>query len=229
MFFIFLLLGVNTLACTLRRILVLLPRRKSYGTKRFIVLLSPSAIHLLFMLMLAGHLLSFTAVKQEKVPLAEGEKITIKSIGEADVVSMKNDFFPESSLLKNRIKQSHVELSFNNNGTPVVKKIGFMEPVIMNGTILQLDMEKKKREKIEKPDPADETCNKEKKFHYTETKKTEKPQLFLLVTEDPGLLILLPGFTIVIILMGWYFCQTGFMVNSDSLSEQESENEISNN
>lgn len=229
MFFIFLLLAINTLACTLRRVMVLVPRRKSLGLKKFMVLLSPSVIHLLFMFMLAGHFLSFTAVRQEKIPVSEGGKIFIKNLGSADVVSVRNDFFPENSLLRNRIRQSRVELSFNENGTVTPVKIGFMEPVVMDGIILQLDMEKRKRERILAPDPSDDNCNKEKKFHYTETMKTEKPQLFLMITKDTGLMILLPGFTVIIIFMGWYFYQTGISVNKSGFAEQENENETGNN
>jgi len=228
MFFIFFLLGINTLACTLRRIMALVPRRESLGTKKFMVLLSPSLIHLLFMLMLAGHFLSFTVVRQNKIPVTEGVKMLINGIGNADVVSVKNEFFPETSLLKNRISQSIVELSFNENGKQIPARISFMEPVMVKGMILQLDMERKKRERIIKPDPADENCNKEKKFHYSETVKTEKPQLFLMVTKDPGLIILLPGFTIVILLMGWYFYQTGISKYKNGFAEQENGNETRN-
>lgn len=227
MFFIFLLLGINTLACTLRRVMVLVPRRKSLGTKKFTVLLSPSLIHLLFMFMLAGHFLSFTAVSQDKIPLTEGEKINVQGLGMADVISVKNEFFPETSLLKNRISQSVVELLFYENGKRVNVRIAFLEPAVVKGMILQLDMERKKRERIIMPDPADDNCNKEKKFHYADIKTTGKPLLFLMVTKDPGLIILLPGFTIVILLMGWYFYQTGISKYKNELPEQVNGNEIS--
>jgi hypothetical protein len=226
MFFIFLLLGINTLACTLRRVMVLVPRRKSLGTKKFTVLLSPSLIHLLFMFMLAGHFLSFTAVSQDKIPLTEGEKINVQGLGMADVVLVKNEFFPETSLLKNRISQSVVELLFYENGKQVNVRIAFLEPAVVKGIILQLDMERKKRERIIMPDPADDNCNKEKKFHYADIKTTGKPQLFLMVTKDPGLIIHHPAFTIVILLMRWYFYQTGISKYKNELPEQVNGNEI---
>ena len=58
--------------------------------------------------------------------------------------------------------------------------------------------------------------------------KTEKPQLFLMITKDPGLIILLPGFTIVIIIMGWYFYQTGISKYKNGFAEQENGNETRN-
>lgn len=223
MFFIFLLLGINTCACTINRITTLVPRRKSLGTERFLVLISPSVIHLLFIGMLAGHFLSFTAVKQEKIPVAEGDKITISGLGEVTVASISNEFFPESSEMKQRVKQTTVTAALNDNGSDRTFNVGFLEPAVINGNIIQLDMEKKKENKIVKPLPEDETCNKEKKFHYSERPEKVNPQLYFLVTRDPGLFILLPGFFIVIVIMSWYFYQTNFSKNNKDYMEKENE------
>jgi hypothetical protein len=223
LFFVFLLLGINTFACTLNRIITLLPRRKSIGTKRFLVLISPSVIHILFIGMLAGHFLSFTAVTQDKIPFAEGDKVYLNGVGDVIVTSIRNEFFPESSLMKHRVKQTRVEIAINSKGIERVENISFLEPAVINGTILQLDMEKKKENVIVKPLPKDETCNKEKKFHYAENPAQVNPQLYFLVTRDPGLFILLPGFFIVIIIMGWYFYQTNFSKNNKDFMENENE------
>jgi hypothetical protein len=226
LFLVFLLLGINTFACTLNRIITLLPRRKSIGTKRFMVLISPSVVHILFLGMLAGHLLSFTAVTQDKIPFTEGDKIYLNGVGDVRVISIRNEFFPESSLMKQRIKQTRVEISINNNGIESVDNISFLEPAVIGGTIIQLDMEKKKENVIVKPLSKDETCNKEKKFHYAENTAQVNPQLYFLVTRDPGLFILLPGFFIVILIMGWYFYQTNF--SKQNKDYMENENEIIN-
>ncbi|PKL16604.1 MAG: hypothetical protein CVV49_15415 [Spirochaetae bacterium HGW-Spirochaetae-5] len=223
LFFSFSLLGINTFACTLNRIMSLVPRRKNLGTKRFSVLISPSVIHILFLGMLAGHFLSFTAVTQEKIPFSEGDNIYLNGIGDVKVTALRNEFFPESSMLSRRIKQTTVSISINDNGTDITKNISFLEPAVIKGTIVQLDMEKKKDNRIEKPSPADETCNKEKKFHYADTTAQVNPQLYFLLTRDPGLFILLPGFFIVIIIMGWYFYQTNFSKNNKDFMENENE------
>jgi hypothetical protein len=226
MFFIFLLLGINTLACTLNRMAVLVPRRKILGTKRFLVLVSPSVIHILFMAMLAGHFLSFTAVTQQKIPVAEGDKIFVNGIGEISVVSITNEFFQDSSLMAQRIKQTRAAISIDADGVKTDDVVSFLEPVLASGSIIQLDMEKKKENMIVKPLAKDETCNKEKKFHYSENTTQVNPQLFFLITKDPGLFILLPGFFIVILLMGWYFYQTNFLkMNKEYM---DNENEIGN-
>ena len=223
MFVIFILLGINTFACTVNRVMVLLPRRKIIGLKRFLVLISPSIIHILFMFMLAGHFLSFTAVSQQKIPVAEGGKVEIAGMGNISVNSLDYEYFPDSSLLRQRIKQTHVEISAENNGIITSHKVAFMEPLLINGNIIILDMEKKKQDRIVIPDQADDNCNKEQKFHYSQKSADVKPQLFFLVINDPGLFILFPGFFIVIAIMGWYFYQTNISKNNKDLMEVENE------
>lgn len=222
-FVIFTLLGINALACTVNRIMKLLPRRKAIGSERFSVLISPSVIHILFILMLAGHLLSFTAANQLKIPVSEGEKVNIGNIGEVTVKSISYEYFPESSLLRQRIKQTDVEFSADGNGISNSYKVAFMEPVIINGNILLLDMEKKKQDRIVKPDPVNDNCNKEQKYHYAKSAAETKPQLYFLVIKDPGLFMLLPGFCLVIIIMAWYFYQTNISKKNKQFMEDENE------
>ncbi len=217
MFLIFTLLGINTLACTINRISKLLPRRMALGTKKFLVLISPSAVHLLFILMLAGHLLSFAFVEQQKVPVYEGAVVTAQGIDSMTVKSIKYEYFPDTSLLKGRVKQSEAEITYTDKGQIISDKIAFMKPVIINGNILILDMEKKKQESIVKPDPAPDNCNKEHKFNYSTRLTGEAPQLYFLVINDPGLFILIPGFCIVIIIMVWYFVMKNTSVKDDDL------------
>lgn len=223
MFFIFALLGINTLACTVNRVMTLLPRRKAIGSNRFLVLISPSVIHILFILMLAGHLLSFTVVKQEKIPVTSGEKIQISGACTIEVKSISYEYFPDSSLLRQRIKQAHVYFNTGNGEETNSYKTAFMEPVVINGNIIILDMEKKKQEQIIKPDPAKENCNKEQKFHYAQSGSEIKPQLYFLIIKDPGLFILLPGFCIVILIMIWYFSQIGLSKKNKEFTEVENE------
>lgn len=209
MFFIFALLGINTLACTVSRVMTLLPRRKAIGLKKFLVLISPSVIHILFILMLAGHFLSFTSVRQDKIAVTQGEKVQISGGDSIEVKSISYEYFPDSSLLRQRIKQAYVDFNTVSGGEINSYKTAFMEPVFINGNIIILDMEKKKQEQIIKPDPAKENCNKEQKFDYAQSGSEVKPQLYFLVIKDPGLFMLLPGFCIVILIMIWYFYQTG--------------------
>ncbi|HOP62325.1 MAG TPA: hypothetical protein PK358_00700 [Spirochaetota bacterium] len=223
MFVIFTLLGINIIACTINRVLLLLPRKKIVGTKRFLVLIAPSVIHFLFMLMLAGHLLSFTAVSQKKIPVAEGETLQICGLKDVMVKSIKYEYFPDSSMLRHRIKQTTVEISAENNGGSFTREIAFMEPAIINGNIILLDMEKKRQDRIVIPEPSEDSCNREQRFHYAKKTPDVKPQLYLLVIKDPGLVILLPGFFIVILIMGWYFYQINNSKKNKEFMEVEHE------
>lgn len=223
LFLIFALLGINTIACTLNRVMALLPRRKSIGLKRFLVLISPSVIHILFIFMLAGHLLSFTAVTQDRIPVTQGDKIQIRGAGSIEVKSISYEYFPDSTLLRQRIRQVYVDFNTENKDGVNFYKTAFMEPVFINGNIIILDMEKKKQEQIIKPDPAKENCNKEQKFHYAQSGSETKPQLYLLVIKDPGIFMLLPGFCIVILIMIWYFYQTALSKKNKEFTEVENE------
>lgn len=211
LFFAFALLGLNTAACTLRRVMALWPRRTDMPAKRFMVLLSPSIIHLLFIGMLSGHLLTFTALTQEKAPIEEGVVLDLAGTGEFMVKSVKNEFFDKGSLLADRIRQTTVELSFMKNGVERTVPLEFLHSISMNGALLQLDMQKRKMSGAPiTQNPADETCNKEHNYHYAELLKETRPQLYIIATRDPGLFILIPGFALVILVMGWYFYQIGF-------------------
>ena len=211
LFFAFTLLGVNTAACTARRVMALWPRRREMPAKRFAVLLSPSIIHLLFIGMLSGHLLSFTALTQERAPVSEGAVLNLAGTGEFTVKSVRHDFFDGASLLADRIRQSTVEIAVMKGGVETTVPVKFLRSVSVNGALLQLDMEKKK--KSGKPivqNPADENCNKEHNYHYAKLLEETRPQLFIVATRDPGLFVLIPGFVLVILVMGWYFYQIGF-------------------
>ncbi len=211
LFGIFALLGINTAACTARRVMALWPKRSEMPAKRFAVLLSPSIIHLLFIGMLSGHLLSFTALTQERAPLVEGATLDLAGTGAFTVGAVRHRFFDEKSLLAGRIAQSTVEVSYMKDGVETTVPVEFLRSVSINGALLQLDMEKKK--KSGKPivqNPADENCNKENNYNYAKLLEETRPQLFIVATRDPGLFILIPGFALVILTMGWYFYQIGF-------------------
>ena len=97
------------------------------------------------------------------------------------------------------------------NGVERTVPLEFLHSISMNGALLQLDMQKRKKSGAPiAQNPADETCNKEHNYHYAELLKETRPQLYIIATRDPGLFILIPGFALVILVMGWYFYQIGF-------------------
>jgi len=220
LFLIFTLLVINTAACTFIRISALMPLRKMTGGKRFIILLSPSIIHILFILMLAGHFAGFVLVKQSRVEVAPGEEVYIEPLGKVKVVSVEHSFFPSDSLVRDRVEQSKVKLLAPDYYGDREVTIKFLEPLLVKGALIQLDMKKIKKDQMVVP-IDDETCNKEKDFHYKEKNSSVIPQLYLVSTYDPGLWILLPGFALIIMFMGWYFYQVISIKGSRKISELE--------
>ena len=206
LFLVFTLLVINTVACTFLRIAALLPLRKKTGVKRFMVLISPSIIHLLFILMLAGHFAGFVLVKHSRVEVSTGEEVFIEPLGRVKVLSVKHSFFPSDSLVKDRVEQTEVKLLAPDYYGDREVAVRFLEPLLVNGALIQLDMKKIKKDQMVVP-IDDETCNREKDYHYKEKNSSVIPQLYLISTYDPGLWVLLPGFALIIMFMGWYFFQ----------------------
>ncbi len=208
LFILFTLLGINTLACTAKRILAVWPKRNELPAKRFLVLLSPSIIHLLFLVILMGHFIGFTAIKQERVPLIEGTVVIVPEYKSLKVMRIEHRYFPENSLMNDRIFQSLVTLVPEGNDTAKPMSLEFLKPLYAGDTILQLDLEKKKKPGVQMiEEPKKENCNKEHQYHYGEQQKAAQPKLFIVMTKDPGLYLLIPGFVLMILVMGWYFYQ----------------------
>ncbi len=220
LFLVFTLLVINTLACTYIRVSALIPSRNVTGAKRFMILLSPSIIHLLFVLMLAGHFAGFVLVKHSRVKISEGEEILIGPLGKVKILSIEHEFYPDFSLVRDRVKQTEVKLLAPDYYGDKEMTVKFLEPLLVNGSLIQLDMKKIKKDKMVVP-IDDETCNREKDFHYKEKTGFVTPQLYLISTYDPGLWILLPGFTLVIMLMVWYFYQIVSIREGRKISELE--------
>jgi len=201
-------LGLNTFICATDRVANLLPKRRSFSKIRFFYLLTPSIIHCLFIFIMLGHLITFTAGKWETIPLKEGVRVDIgKGVGTLTVTAIKDSFFSETSEMRDRINQTYVTLVDNENRNIMVQ---YLRPVIINGHFLFLDkIKKKKKQKqiaqkvIEPVDgKVQETCNKAYIYHE---KVKKQSSLRLLIVTDPGLCMIIVGLSAIMILMVWYF------------------------
>jgi uncharacterized membrane protein len=197
-------LGLNTFICATNRVANLLPRRHFFSKMRFFYLLIPSIIHCLFIFIMLGHLITFTAGKWETIPLKEGVRVDIGKGGVIlTVTAIKESFFSETSEMRDRINQTYVTLVDNENREIMVQ---YLRPVIINGHFLFLDKTKKKKIAQKGIDPADgeikETCDQAHVYHG----KTKKQSgLLLLVISDPGLCMIIVGLSVIMMLMVWYF------------------------
>ena len=206
LFFFFSVLGLNVVVCALRRITDIWSVRKNYSMKGFMVLFSPTLIHLVFIAMLSGHLLTFTGIEMQNIPIDEGSGLSLPDGTQVKIEKIKHYYFDESSLLKDRVRQTDVTASYPHAGESKKVLINFLKPAFLNGYRLHLDMKK-----IRIPDqpvvknPLDETCNKERHFKKEEQRSVEKPQISVIVTFDPGIYVIIPGFAAVILLLLFYF------------------------
>ncbi len=207
--------GINTVACTSSRFVAVLARRRSLSVRRLLVLLSPSLIHVIFLVILAGHFATFVVIEQVRAPLSEKGRFELPDKSGLTVEKIEYENFPDSSRLAGRVSQVRVALlPDGGDGERVVTE--FTRPASYRGYDLHLDM-MGKRENRDAPRPAqatpmpkksnidDETCNKEKLYHIGHFKPTNRPELYLVATRDPGLPLLAIGFAIMLSVMGFYF------------------------
>lgn len=194
-------LGLNTVICACHRVSRLIPQRSSLPRGKFFYLLTPSLIHFLFIVIMLGHLTTFTAARWQTIPLETGTMVAIEGKRAPLAVHAIQDlFFPKTSGLRNRISQTTVTLA-NADGNDI--KLQYLQPVLIDGQFLFLDKIKKSKKvaMTDKHPSADkETCN--KAHVYMEKKKTKQ---LLLIVSDPGLYIIISGLTLIMCLMTWYF------------------------
>lgn len=212
LFLAFTLFAVNTAACSVDRIITLLKKRKTMPFKTFTILLSPSLIHIAFLVILAGHFVTFTAFKQERLPLLAGNEITLPDGSVYNVGDIRTQYYGDDTLLRDRIYQMKVSLSPKSR-TGNMRELFFAEPQRAGFSHLHLDVDKKaakmfmRKRKIH----TDETCNKEQIYNTAEYgNRSMGPKIFLLVTTDPGLPLIVAGFVFLIIIMVWYYYQVLF-------------------
>ena len=201
------LLGLNILVCAFQRISKLFAQKGKDPGLDFFNKLTPSIIHLLFPIVLAGHLMTFTLAHWQRMPIETGKTLRI---GETPMVfepvSIVHSYYPKDTLMKDRISQTTVEIK-NKPGRIFVLK--HLHPVKVDGQYLYLDMIKKRGQNKTAPPAAatadEENCNKAHVYH-TEKKATNDPKLLLLTVRDPGLYPICFGLSTILILMTWYFC-----------------------
>lgn len=204
---VLLLLGINTIVCTINRVTTLFTGSKRSGYL-FVQSLLPSAVHLLFVAVMLGHAITVTAGSWTRIPLTPGGIVSIDpSIPALAVRSIRDAYYPAGSRLANRLRQTEVILTADRG--PVLS-VSYLEPVRYHGYWLQLDMIKEKKEKIiapaVKPKIEDsEICNKAETFRSVRPKRDRGQKLFLLAIRDPGLPVILAAFTLILIIMAWYF------------------------
>jgi hypothetical protein len=175
MFALLIALGFNTGICTLDRIRNLLTNRYNMDIRVVLLKITPSFIHICFLIMLSGHLLSMISGVNKTIPLTP--ELEILSPIQAKVTDQHCDYFTSPELLKGHLDQCTVSLKLQTGREELMKQLSILNPFTYQGFT----------------------------FHLTRAKKSGEEGLQIIIKRDPGLKFILFGFTILILLMLWYF------------------------
>ena len=203
------LLGINTVICTVNRIMELAAGAKKINY-RLILSLLPSIVHILFIPVMIGHAVTISMGSWTRIPLHEGAEVTIdSSLPPLSVKRIEDEFFPENSLLLKRIRQTNVTLTEKSGGDI---RLSYLDSIRYHGYRLHLDMMKQKPGSAHQERHAQiiddkETCNKLETYRSRERKREKAQTVFLLAISDPGLPVILTAFTLILIIMIWYFVE----------------------
>lgn len=173
-------LGVNTLVCALKRLINLWPLLKQTGFRSFSIRISPSLIHLCFMIILSGHLVSLVIGSNQIIPASPGTRTVLAPQLQVEVLSQSLEKYREPEAIRGRLRQSSLDLNLISPHGSETHRLRFLEPVTWQGFTFHLDMSR--------------TNN-------------PQPELKIIIKEDPGRNLIFWGFAFLIVFMLWYFPQ----------------------
>jgi hypothetical protein len=179
LFFLLLLFGVNTAACTADRLLYLVKKRSDYRFGPFTVLAAPSVMHLCFLLIIGSHALSQFGADILTAPAAKNSAVDLPEAASVSVNGVKCDFRTDPGL-RGHVKSCAAFLTLRTPAGVTNRDVGILEPVMWNGYSIHLVPKGKSR-------PG------------------ELPVLELVIKHDPGLLPIVMGNAVLCLLMLWYF------------------------
>ena len=173
-------LGVNTLVCALKRLIQLWPFRRQIGLKTFSIRVSPSFIHLCFLAILGGHLISLIVGYNGVIPAKPGSTADLPG-------SWKGP-------------GSQPGLSTLSRSRPVVRE----DQTVFGPHALR------DRRAFGSPGTPDHAAGFPggKTFHLDLARGANpEPELKIIIKEDPGRRFIFWGFAVLIVFMLWYFPQ----------------------
>ena len=170
-------LGINILACTTDRLYSLWSKHDQMDFKTFLFKVTPSLIHVCFLIILSGHLLSLISGMNTEISTTPEVENILPGQSSVSILDQSCEFYSSPEMLKGLLKQCSVSLELHRPGGTTFKKIGFLRPYLWQGF----------------------------SFHLIRDKKAAGPGLKIAVKRDPGLKLILPGFTALVLLMLWYF------------------------
>ncbi len=178
LFLLLTLFAINTATCTAERLWELLKKRSELPFASFTLLISPSVMHLCFLVIIGGHAISQFSSDIRQLPAHSGMKTALSS-GTLAVLDTRCSFRTEPGLT-GILRACTAHLSFSSEKGTVVRSISFMESTVVGGYSIHLIMAGK-------------------------AKQGKAPEMKLVMKKDPGLALILLGNLLLCILMIWYF------------------------
>ena len=178
----------------------------------------PSIIHCLFLLVLVGHVLTITVSTHAKVAIDAGTVVDIPGHGRLTIQRIDLEKYPDDSLLRTRTKQVHVTAEICRGDETRIDMVKFLEPLRLGNTYLHLDLERRPKKKVALYEETT-VCNRSE-FSLTR----HEPQVFLVITEDPGFNVIVIGFCGIIVLLVWYYLSSTRYTWFKGKNEMELEN-----
>jgi hypothetical protein len=191
--FLLLLLGINTVACSIDRLLRLLPLRKKTAKLEFAVTLTPTLVHLVFILVLSGHLLSSFTGSVRKLSCAVGQTVTMPGQRSLQVLAVRYETHTRPASLQGKLKGASADLHFRSPHHESDFTVAILAPTFRGGYSFHLDSVDK----------------------YARTK-----ELRLIVRKDAGLRLIIPGLLAIIFLMVWYFPALSILKKKSTYKEK---------
>jgi len=175
------ILGANTFACTTDRLSFLIRQRYWRRAGALFLAMSPSFMHIFFIIVMVGHGLTQFALEVNKVPVQPGVSIGLT----AGSLTVENQFCTnwKEPGLDRLVKRCSATLELRTSGQSIMREVSIMHPVFWGDYMIHLGLSGKSREGA-------------------------PPRLNLLIKKDPGLKPLLWGGAFFCMLMTWYYIKS---------------------
>ncbi|HOP41294.1 MAG TPA: hypothetical protein PLI53_09650 [Geobacteraceae bacterium] len=178
LFFLLTLFAINTAACTTERLLELVKNRHEQASYSFLMLLSPSIMHLCFLAIIGGHAISQFSAESREVPAQAATAIQLNS-GVLKIIDCRCSYHREPGLA-GLAKTCTAHLSFSTTEGITTRSVSLLQPILLDGFNVHLVMAGK-------------------------TELGKIPAMKLVLRKDLGLGFILFGNLILCLLMTWYF------------------------
>ena len=197
------LLALNTFACTLTRLVELSRRgRKRGNIRQGLVLWAPTLMHILFFLIMAGHMATFTFGQWQTHKVHRGDSLAYSP----EFPPLKITAFSRKSrhtpgVLQGGTIAHRVEVRVSGRSAVISE----LKPLkLPNGDWLLLQAPKKGKKQGRGPVEAPVDCSLEER-HVKPTAFTPDQPFMLKQVSDPGIYFLFSGFALIMVLLTTYY------------------------